>query len=134
MLELNKKRNFNFFKIFSKITKFIRDRFSDDPLEPLRKLGCIGGIVANFIAKIVDKVIHILSYLFTGLFYKKNRDNSCLGSIIYTISNIGIKNLFKRFVIFTLAFASMTQLARFLEIDILPDLPLVSNLMDIVFH
>ena len=134
VFELNKKSNFNFFKIFSKITRFIRNRFSDDPLDPLKKLGCIGKIVASFAAKLVDRVIHMLSYLVTGLFYSRKRDSSCVGSVIYTISNVGIKKLFKRFFVFTLTFASMTQLVRFLKIDISPDFPLVSNLIDIVFH
>ena len=129
------KRNYNkrFFRVIKKGNKFIRNKYSADPLEKIKETGLTGQIIGKGCDKLIATPIHQASYALTGLTYDERYDSPCKGAVTYTGWHLTLSKVCNKTIAFLVTLPICSILLSFMDKDLLISIRVLLGLLPLIW-
>ena len=119
------------FRLFKKIMELVRKLFSADPFVKIKGLGMLGQVVGGIFDRIIDPLIHKLSFRLTGLFFDRKRDKPYKGCAVYTFNNMNLKGYIKITFELLIGLPAFSFIVQFFSADLITQLRMLLSIIPI---
>ena len=82
---MKRKYNRKVYRLVQKGNKILRDKIAPDPGAKFKRYGIAGKVIGWLFDKLIAKPVHLITFAFVGLIYRKDKQTPYVGSYLYVL-------------------------------------------------